>query len=386
MAVIRRQTAVPVLLLGLTTRLVGVTVTTLTNTNTYARGDVHGFSYTAIYIADGLRQGVYILPSAYSSTYHTWGTFLAPFWLLPGPSRIYARIGIAILGTYAIYNVYIITLKYSSQQAALLAVTPLIVYPSFIMIHSTVLRETAILVGLTAATRFLVAPSSRFSTVTNSSLAIVFLGLATILRPDNFPVYIVVIILAGLLKYRHLFTRSTLRYLVPPTVIGGVLVTIPLVQRVIVSLSNLRRVRARGRTMYLDGVFPETIHSAVAFSWVGAAYFLFTPFPWMITEITDFVAFFEAIGNLIFAIFGIFGARAVIRKNVPVGVALLFGIVIGAVLYGFGTANVGTAIRHRQMVLWAIFVLGGIGISERIRFHFSFDAISSPEPPTPKDT
>ena len=363
-----RHTAVLVFFIALTTRLFGVVLTTVTKLNTYARADVNRFSAAAEFIADGLRRGAYITNPDFSNTINTWGSALAPFWLVAGPSRIYARVGVALLGAFAVYNVYIIARSYASQQAALIAVVPLIFYPSFIFIHSTVLREAAVLVGLTAGTRFLTVPSPRLSLPTNYGLAVLFLWFSLVFRPENLPVIVAVLALAIVVKYRHVIAGSVVRHFVPPIAIVGTVLTYPQAKEIVRSLARIRRNRARGRTEYLGYVFPETVMSAIAFSWIGAVYFLFTPFPWMVEEITGIIALFEGLGNLVYAVFGVIGARKLGTRNTTVGVALTAGVILGAVLYGLGTANVGTAIRHRQMLLWAVFVLGGLGIAEKVQF------------------
>jgi len=363
-----RKTAALVFFIALTTRLIGVVLTTVTDLNTYARADVNRFSAAAEFIADGLRRGAYITSSDFSNTINTWGSALAPFWLLPGPSRIYARVGVALLGAFAVYNVYIIARSYGSGQAALVTVVPLIFYPSFIFIHSTVLREAAVLVGLSASTRFLTVPSPRLSLSTNYGFAALFLWFSLVFRPDNLPVIVAVLALAIVVKYRHVIAGSVVRYFVPPIAIVGTVLAYPQAKEIVRSLAIIRRNRARGRTEYLGHMFPETVMSAIAFSWIGAMYFLFTPFPWMVEDITGFIALFEGLGNLVFAVFSVIGARKLGTRNSTVGVVLTAGVVLGAVLYGLGNANVGTAIRQRQMLLWVIFLLGGLGIAEKVQF------------------
>ena len=355
-----------VFIIALFIRLIGVGVTTITNLNTYAQGDAKGFAFTAEHIADGILQGTYTLPDGYSSTYHTWGTVLTPFWLVPGPSRIYARIGIAVMGAYAVYNVYIITRNYASREAAILAVSPMLVYPSFIFIHSSVIREAAILLGITTAARLLIVPPRNIRPLVVYAFAGGFLWFASIFRPENRPVFAAVLGLAAVIKYRHFIGETSLEYIAPVFSGATFLAGIVYFQTHTDWLARLRANRARGRTEYLGNVIPESLFSVIAFSWIGAIYFLFTPFPWMVSTPADFVALFESFGNLLFVLFGVVGVRGVFQRNPTVAISLAGGVVLAAVLYGIGTANVGTAIRHRQMILWAIFIFGGIGIAERI--------------------
>jgi hypothetical protein len=138
-------------------------------------------------------------------------------------------------------------------------------------------------------------------------------------------------------------------------------------QRVIEDLAWLRGVRARGRTEYLGWVTPETLTSALSFSWIAAGYFLFSPFPWMIENVQDLVVAVEALVTLGYAVAGVSGVRVCLRETMPGTVALLVGLVLGSVLYGLGTANVGTAVRHRQMLVWVIFLFGAVGLVHTVR-------------------
>lgn len=128
-------------------------------------------------------------------------------------------------------------------------------------------------------------------------------------------------------------------------------------------LSKIRAARARGRTVYLGGVIPNTVYKAIFFSWIGAIYFLYSPFPWMVKQISDFIVMFQAFGNVIYTIGAIHGARILFQKS-PIGTTgLVFGATAGSILYGLANANVGTVVRQRQMILWIIFLLGGIGFA-----------------------
>ena len=362
-----------VFLLALLARLVGVIVTIGTELNTYAQGDVYRFAASAKFIAAGLRDGTYVVSSEFSVAINTWARFLAPFWLFPGPSRIYARIGVTLLGAFAVYNVYLIARNLASQEAALVAVAPLLVYPSFIFIHSSILREAAVLFGITTTTRLLVVPPRRLHPLLTYTTAGGFLWFASIFRPENRPVFAAVLLIALVVKYRNIVLKTTLRYIAPLFAGTGFAAALVYLQLNTDWIASMRQSRARGRTEYLGYIFPESLASVVAFSWLGAIYFLFTPFPWMVAQLADFVAVFEALGNLVFAIFALTGVRTVFHRNPTVAVSLAAGIVLGAVLYGLATANVGTAIRHRQMLLWAIFIFGGIGMAERFDFTLSSD-------------
>jgi len=359
--------AIVVFLMALSSRFISVAITTITSLNTYAQGDANGFAASARSIGATISQGS--LPVLdLNSIYDVWGVMLSPFWLLPGPSRVYARFGMAILGALAVYNVYIIVQYYNSKQAGAIAVIPLLVYPSFLFIHATVIREAMVLFGLTTTARLLLVPSLHLRLAVKYAVAATLLGVVVLLREANLPIYVLVLTVAVFLKEKP---RRRYKFATKAGVGVGLLITpiaaIPYGQQVLHHLVFLRQARARGRTAYLSSILPDTIPKAIAFSWIGTMYFLFSPFPWMISAVMDFVAMIEGIGNLIYTVASLSGVRFLAKKTLPGTMALVVGILIGSVLYGLGTVNVGTAVRHRQMILWAIFLLGGIGIAQYIR-------------------
>lgn len=361
------QDAFVIFILALCLRLVSVTITTITSLNTYSQSDANGFAAHADWVASTITSGS--IPALhFNNIYHVWGAIISPFWFFPGPSRVYARVGIAILGAVAVYNVYVTVRFYYSKYASVLAVTPMIIYPSFLFLHAAILREAMVLFGLTTATRLLLAPNPRQSTLQVYGMASIFIGMSTLMRVDNLPIYILVLVVAAFLKLKPWHQYE---YLTKSTIIGSIAISPILVhsygRQTLDQLIYLRQVRARGRTKYLGSVLPETIPKAIAFSWIGAIYFLFTPFPWMVSHIIDLVIMFEGIVNFIYVMAAITGARVLSKKTLAGATALVVGIVVGTALYGLGTVNVGTAVRHRQMLLWAIFLLGGIGLAEHLQ-------------------
>jgi len=358
---------VPVFAVALLGRRVAVAVTTVTSLNPYATADAHGFAASADRIATTLARGTVPVLDG-QDIYDVWGALLSPFWLVPGPNRLYGRVVIALLGALAVYNVYIVVRHHWSRRAALLAVAPMCVYPSFLFIHATVLREAAVLFGLTTVTRLLLAPAEDLGTVTKYAVSVAILVPVVYLRPENLAVYALVLAVAAFVAIRPWRrTPHLTRYATVGGAFGGSVFVLAYGQRVLSRLTALRLRRARGRTEYLGGVLPDTLPVAVAFSWIGALYFLFSPFPWMVEQLSDFVVAFEGLVSLVYGIFAVRGAPLLATRTLPGAAAFAVGLVVGATFYGLGTVNVGTAVRHRQMLLWVLFVFGGIGMAASLR-------------------
>jgi len=365
---IRQKQGLVVFIVALFVRAVAAVITTLTTLNPDSRADAVIFAKVANIIAENLLQGQLTTPGD-GSIYNVWGSFLAPFWLLPGPSGFYARLGNAFLAAFAIYNVYIIARTYHSHQAGVLAAIPMIFYPSFVAVHSTVLREAITLFGITTATRLLTVSSQYYSRRLTYSLAGVTLYIAYIMRTDNMIIYATAIV-AALGAYAIERGSNPLRLIGIGTGLSlmGLVLALPIVRDGVKHLSRIRDVRAFGRTVYLPGVIPRTIPEFVAFSWIGAAYFLYAPFPWMVETGPDLLISIEGLVSIGFTVGAVWGVRWLGQRDFPVTVGLLAGLTVAVVLYGVGTSNFGTGMRHRQMFLWVIFIFGGIGLSERITF------------------
>jgi 4-amino-4-deoxy-L-arabinose transferase-like glycosyltransferase len=372
----------PVFVIAFAIRFVVSGLTTVTNLNPASQADANGFENTAALIARGLREGQpyryvpgsidlpqLLFPLVSADIYNLWGTFLAPFWLLPGPSGFYARLGNAFLGTLAIYNVYLIARYYHSHHAGVVATIPLIFYPSVVAVQSTLLREAIVLFSITAAARFLIVPSKQRSWILSYIIAGGALHIALLQRSDNFIIYMTAIAVALMLcavKSKS-FSSRAIGIGVALSPVAFVL-SLPFVRDGIEFLARTREVRASGRTVYLSDVIPRTLLEFTAFSWIGAAYFLFTPFPWMIETVPDLLIGIEGLINIVFTIAAVWSIHSLRQKNAPATAGLLVGLAVAVVLYGVGTVNYGTGMRHRQMFMWVLFLFGGIGITEHVRF------------------
>lgn len=364
--IIMERLSVPVacFIFALVVRLIATPVSIITDLNPYTLADATGFADAAAYIAAGVFSGdLFIYGMSYIETagpgvYHKWGLLLSPFWLIPGPSLWYATIFVAILGSLAIYNVAHIAEYLHSSTAAIVAALPMIFYPSHVFIHTAVLRDAAVLFTITSAAALLIV-HIRTHLILSIIGAIILLGVGTLLRSDNAPLFVLAVVIAFLAWIVPL-SRSWLARLAPVGTVAGIAV-IPYIAPLRNRLLFLRDVRYRGRTAYLESLPLETGIDALVNGTIAAFYFLFTPFPWMIYTIADLAIAVEAIISILFSIAALIGAKEAYRRAPIVTVALTVTFIAAVVIYGFGTANVGTATRHRQSFLWVIFLFGSIG-------------------------
>lgn len=112
--------------------------------------------------------------------------------------------------------------------------------------------------------------------------------------------------------------------------------------------------------------FPINLPGLVVFSRIGALYYHYTPFPWMVETPSDITVALKAIVSLSFPVAGIYGVKVSITGVGTVG--RLVGFLLVVALYAVDTVNCDTTMRHRNMILWAIFLFDGVGIAQRFRF------------------
>jgi len=257
------------------------------------------------------------------------------------------------------------------------ATLPLIFYPSIVAIHSTLLREAVILFGITTAVRLVLLPLKRCSRLVNYVLAGALLHIAVLLRDDNILIYVSAFA-AALVIYAAQSGYVSKRQLGVGIIFTPVVAVIsyPIIRSGVKFLARTRMLRASGRAVYLGEIVPRTVAEFVAFSWIGAAYFLYAPFPWMIETIPDLLVSLEGIVTFGFTVAALWGIRSVGKNHASATVGPLAGLIIAVVLYGIGTANYGTAMRHRQMFIWVIFLFGGVGITEHVTFTWPFQSNS----------
>jgi len=365
--------AILIFLASLLIRLVGIFIVQVMGFDPFGGGQARGHAQTAAEIASA----GFSYEINFNNTFDRWGLLLSPFWLLPGPSEIYAQLAIAIVGSLAILNVYLICEHYHSQQAGYLAIAPLSLLPSYLFMHAVLQREALLLFSVTTAFVLIFLPNRYVSSPRNYLLAALCLIIAGYLRRFNIPV----ILSVGTIVVLVSLTTSG-RY-TPRRMLYGILTTVSVsfvglyfaitnwiadLQSATTWLATLRARRARGRATYLTDIIPANFFEFFAFSWIGAFYFLFAPFPWHFEVINDLPGLIESAVGIGFLLFSFAGIKTIGQKAPVAVITLIAALVMYSVLYGYGTANYGTALRHRQTVFWIILVFGAIGISQRTRF------------------
>lgn len=128
-------------------------------------------------------------------------------------------------------------------------------------------------------------------------------------------------------------------------------------------LGSHTTIAARDRAAYLVGLTPNSFKDLIIQTPVRMIYFLFTPFPWMISNLIDLIGAIDAFLYLFITIYSLKGLGFLKKENKPLFWALLSLLIISISAFAWGTSNYGTAIRHRQKFVWLLISIASIGIS-----------------------
>ena len=316
-----------------------------------------------------------------TDVWNIWSTLLSPAYLVPGIGGMVARLVLVALSVVAVWNVLVLGRALHSRPAGLIAATPVAIYPSIVLVESSLLREGLVLFLLTSLARLAFAPPTRLRTSwpLRAGLGLFASVFVVALRWELLYLIVATAVVTAAVRVGRLDLLREHRLGTTVTGIAVVGVGWMVAGFAAEYLSSLRPKRANGRTAYLGEVDISSQLSMLAFLPIGAAYFLFAPFPWMVESVADLVAAVEGLGNLLFSVAAVFGAVALFRTwqrrrrafasyRTQIGwVGLGTFAVLGVSLFALGTANAGTAVRHRQMFLWVLFLFGAVGMVEVAR-------------------
>ncbi len=120
---------------------------------------------------------------------------------------------------------------------------------------------------------------------------------------------------------------------------------------------------ARERVAYLSGLAPTSLLSMLLQTPVRMVYFFFTPFVWMISTPADIVGLFDALLYIFLSIYAFKGLVYLWSKDKLLFWAIVSILLVFLVVFAWGTSNYGTAIRHRQKIVWFLAIPAALGLT-----------------------
>lgn len=285
-------------------------------------------------------------------------------WLMSAGYRIAGRSELLVLSVNVafsaliVWHTYQLAVELGARSRARWAAWWTALFPTLALYSSVMLREVAVAYPFVLGALFFVRWRITRSTLWFTATLGAFLASAAFHTGSVIPLAVTAAIFAW--DWVGAITQGRFSRILKGTVALGVVAVIGLVVlRTGVGMDKLSLVRdfspeafgdyqevaARSRAAYLSSL---TIGSPLDIAWqlpIRMAYYLFSPFPWMVRSVGDVIGLLDAVLYLVLA-WTIWKGRARIRSSVAArGVAGLTLATI--VVFSLATSNYGTAIRHR---------------------------------------
>jgi hypothetical protein len=302
---------------------------------------------------------------------------MASLYSVFGRVELIPRFASVIMSLVVIFAIYQISLQVTAKkQAAYLAATFAVIYPTFLGYSAALLREQYI-VGFMAMSFYYFLRWIKTGGFIQISLAVMMLFMASLFHGAT--IFVLVVYLFFVLAYepgqkqlfivnKHMKELSGIILLM----VGSFWVLIKYFRTKIpfdtlnVSIDSLYRNvilrRLFGRTVYLVDLKPDNIFDLFWQTPIRIFYFSLTPFIWNAEIFMDYILFVEAI------IFGLLICMFIysykfLRKDQKVYylAALLVALLLLS-MYAWGTTTFGTAVRHRQKIVWLFLPYAAMGI------------------------
>ncbi len=118
----------------------------------------------------------------------------------------------------------------------------------------------------------------------------------------------------------------------------------------------------RDRAAYLEGLYPESYTDIVLQTPVRIVYFFFSPM--RVEQRQDIFGAFDAFLYFSLFILSFLVLLKLWKKNKETCLAFLFTLAIFAIVFSWGVSNYGTAIRHRQKIVFLLIIFSSFYITK----------------------
>lgn len=280
-----------------------------------------------------------------------------------------------VLGVFIVYYVYKIIIELgATRRSAQIGSVITALFPTLCLYSAITLRENFIsFFAIVSVFYFFKWLNS--GTVSKLVLAVAFLLLSSVLNGAMIVIGVVYAIFfifyePKIKKWRLMSKQSLLGVFI--VTLGIILFSFFLMNKI---PSDLRLVfspdymggrvtkAARGGAAYLVGFTPNSILDIIIQTPVRIVHFLFAPFLWMISSLGQILGLIGALMYLVLVFYSIRGFKYLKKYNNPAFWAVALMLLIMIATFAWGTSNFGTAIRHRQKIVWLIIVVSSLGIA-----------------------
>lgn len=318
----------------------------------------HSGDDTEAFHLEGLQ--IYLDPSMFNEVVRgSYSKFLGIFYLAFGPERILAQYFNVILGVVAVV-ILAKTLRLLGLPMRVVFLSTLLFafFAQGLLLSPILLRDQLVALGIVYTLYYMVRWTIDKSGV---SLALAYFAyfVSTIFH-SGLAIGIVV-----LLVYFSFYNHTTGRMDFEASKVQRLVMQVLIVGFIVYSFQDVLFAKFthvsengqlfsgmsydRGGSAYLNGLTVTGPLDMILYSPLRMIYFLFSPFPWQWSSVTNIaIFFFDAAVYLLLFTLTIRHFRYL--KHHPYAAVLLFMLllfIVNALIFGLGTGNVGTAIRHR---------------------------------------
>ncbi len=342
------------LILGYFIRLAIIITRNLTNiTLLYTNDDALGFHNRGILVANNLS----LLQKRIYGGYYT--KILGILYYLVGVNRLFAENINVLLSIGIYYNVFIIINQFDIKDnfKRNLLETILVFLPNGIFISASLLRE--MLIGLFAILSlrycfnylnlkdkkyiFLCLSSIMIASIFHSGILFLICGYVLAISFYNFKEKKINMDIKKATVFLILSIALFVFYLSYGDIFASKIVNVD-VEKTIES-------EAGGGSAYLGGKEINDIGDVIIYTIPKTIYFMFSPMPWDWRGVVDMITFLLDSLIYLYLIYNIIkNHKYLTNERKSVIDVLLFGLILTIVVYALGTANAGTATRHRYKI------------------------------------
>lgn len=299
--------------------------------------------------------------------------FIGVLYYLVGRNPLLVQHISVITGTLLVYLIYrIVQQIFPSNGAPKTAAVIVTLYPGLIQFSVFTRRESLIYFFVALSFLFLLKWLRKGLTST-FIWASIFLVIAALFHSGS--IFVGILYLLLYIFYKPKVKRwniSLLKILVSLLIISIVFVFGEMIFRKLPEMSidglaeTAGRKAAGGRTGYLQNTQPDSLLDVLIQTPLRSIYFLFTPFPWQIRNTSDIYGFLlDTVPMYLLSFYMFKGFKILKGKNDIHFILLISFLILTITPFAWGTSNYGTAIRHRQKIVWIIISIGSIGYSTR---------------------
>nr|WP_251137422.1 phospholipid carrier-dependent glycosyltransferase [Exiguobacterium sp. s150] len=274
-----------------------------------------------------------------------------------------------VAGVLLIYVVYKMVFEISNHQNASRLAAIIVAFHPGLVQFSVFTRRESLIYFLTALSVYLF-----IKWFNNGSGKTFFLSIISLIGASVFHSGVIFLGVVYILyyvffipkngKWNISFTKIIISSIILMTVISlGELVFRKIPELSVTEIEEtVSRKSIDGRTGYLQNLQPDSVVDLIIQTPVRITYFLLTPFPWQLKSINDLYGFIlDVLPMYVFLFFSFKYLKYIRINNCKLYIAISIILLVIILPFAWGTSNYGTALRHRQKVVWLFISLASIG-------------------------